>query len=250
MVPGFACAPNVWFKVHEPLSRSFQLHLVTVPGFGGTPRIEPPVSPKVRDALSDYCSGLEGAVLLGHSYGAFLALWTAARSSDAVSVLIAVDGLPYFPTVWDLGATPESLRDRAEQERNKMAAGPPQPKPGETYFDQNIIDPKDAAYMNETTPKSDPVAMGDIRYEILTTDIRAEMSNIRVPTLFIAAGQPWVKKPEDVQGVENFYRERMGDIEGAELVVAERSRHFVMIDDPDFFVGTLERLATRKAKHL
>lgn len=193
----------------------------------------------MRDALGQYCSGLEGPVLLGHSYGAFLALWTAARKSDAISGLIAVDGLPYFATLIDLDATPASMKERAERERSEFAAGQPAPAPGKSYFDQHVIDPADADYMNRTTPRSDPIAMGDVRYEGYTTDIRPEMPNIRVPTLFIAAGQPWVQTPEDVKSVEDYYLERMGEIVGLRLVVAERARHFVMIDDPDFFLKTV-----------
>jgi len=230
----------VWFKVRKSLSASYQLHLVTIAGFGGTAPVEAPVSEKARDALTKYCRGLHRPILLGHSYGAFLALWVAARSSVAIERVIAVDGLPYFPTVFDLGATPKSLRQQAEQQRQEIAGEPWSPQP---YFDEHIMDGDDAAYMTETTAHPDLAAAGDVRYETLTIDIRDEMPGIKCPVLSIAAGQPWLKSPEDVPGIEQFYRERLGDIEHLEVVVAERARHFVMIDDPDFFIETVTAFA-------
>lgn len=237
LVPGFACASNVWFRVRQQLAARYQLHLITVAGFGGTPSVVPPVSPKVRDELAAYCSALDRPTLIGHSYGGFLTLWTAAKASDALTSIVVVDGGPYFPTVFDLSATPDSLRDRAEVERRQMAAGrDPSEEPAETYFDQHIIEREHATYINETTPKPDPATTGDVWYEILTTDIRPEMPNIQVPCLYIAAGQPWIKSPEDVKGIEKFCRERLGEIPSLQLIVAERARHFVMIDDPEFFL--------------
>ncbi len=246
MVPGFACSPTVWFKVREPLAKNYELHVVTVPGFGGAPGVDPPVSPKVRDALADHCASLGGAVLLGHSYGAFLSLWTAARRPDAIRAVVAVDGLPYFPTLFDINATPEAMKSRAEKERAEMAAGSKEDlKPGPTYFDQHILDPEDAAYLNQSTPKPDPTAMGDVRYETLTTDIRPEMSRIKCPVHYIAAGLPWIKGPDDIPEIRDFYLQRIGEIAHFEFVIAKSARHFVMIDDPEFFLQEIERFITK-----
>lgn len=247
LIPGFACAPNVWFKVRESLARDFELHMITVPGFGGTPGVDPPVLPKLRDAIGEYCAALGDPVLLGHSLGGTLTLWIAARRF-AIRAAVVVDGLPYFPTVFDIDATPESMKDRAEALRDEISAEPASPKAGPTYFDQHIIDPKDAAFMNETTPKSDSKAMGNIAYEQFTTDFRSELHNIGVPTLIIGAGQPWIKSPDDVKGFVDWSRTRMGNIPDVELVVAERARHFIMIDDPDWFLETVKAFVAGAAR--
>lgn len=235
-MPGFACAPNVWFKVREPLSKRFELHLVTIPGFGGTLRVHAPVIPKVSDTLGNYCADLDGPVLLGHSFGGTLTFGVAARRSDVIRKAVVVDGLPYFATVFDVNATPDSMREQAARSRDEILNAPP-PTPGDkSYFDEHIIDPEDAAYMNETTPRSDRAAMADLRYEILTTDLRPEMPNIEVPVLVIGAGQPWIKSPEDLDGVRQWYLDRLGPIPDFELLIAEQARHFVMIDDPKWFL--------------
>ena len=83
--------------------------------------------------------------------------------------------------------------------------------------------------------------MGDIRYEILTTDIRPEMANIRCPVQYIAAGKPWIKAPDDVATLSEFYLDRIGDIADLEFVIAEKARHFVMVDDPEFFLEAVRR---------
>lgn len=249
MVPGFACSPAVWFKVRNALAVSYELHLVTVPGFGGTAPIDPPISPSVRDALADYCASLGGAVLLGHSYGAFLSLWTAARRPGVVAGVIAVDGLPYFPTIFDIDATPGTMREYAEKERTAIVAGPP-PGPDDepTYFDEHVIDPADASYLNKSVLTADPTTAGHVRYEMLTTDTRPEMSRIRCPVHYLAAGLPWLERPEDpaeLSVMREFYLRRLGAIADLDLVIAERARHFVMIDDPEFFLHQVDRFMTK-----
>lgn len=244
LVPGFACAPNVWFKVRESLSSEFELHLVTVPGFGGMSRVEAPVMPKVIEALGRYSSSLDNPVLIGHSFGGTLTLGVAARFPNVLKGGVVVDGLPYSPTVFDVNATVESMRERAEQLRDEILNASP-PVPGQpTYFDEHIMDPTDAAYMNETTPGADRSAMADMRFEGMTVDLRPEMPNIRAPVLVMGAGQPWLKSPGDLEGIRTWYLDRLVTIARLDLRIAERARHFVMIDDPDWFVSTLTEFIT------
>lgn len=246
LVHGFACAPNVWFKVRKRLSERFELHLVTLPGCGGAPKVNAPVMPKMIDAISQYCSSLDRPILIGHSIGGTLTLGVASQYPDAVKGAVVIDGLPYFATVFDVNATPDSMARRAEQSRDEIMNAPP-PTPGtRTYFDEHIVDPADAAYMNETTRPADRTTMAHLRFESLTTDLRPEMPNIKVPVLAIAAGQPWLKTAEDLAPIRQGSLDRLGEIADLELQIAERARHFVMIDDPDWFLGKVADFVARR----
>lgn len=139
---------------------------------------------------------------------------------------------------------PQRASHRAGQARVAAGGGDDRP-PRATYFDQHIIDPNDASYLNRACPKADAHAMGDIRYEILTTDIRPEMRDIRCPVQYIAAGKPWIKAPEDVASLTEFYLHRIGEIADLEFVIAEEARHFVMVDDPRFFLQVVHRFLAK-----
>jgi N-formylmaleamate deformylase len=239
LIPGLACGGKVWDSTVARYQKSHELHVLTLAGFAGVPAIDGPLLPTVRTELAAYIRehGLHKPVVVGHSLGGFLAMWLAATEPDLLGGIVAVDSLPFFAAIYDPNATEASAKPKAEMMRQMMLGATP-----EGFAAQNrmalmnmISDPKNiepiAAMGRATSPKAAATAV----YEAMTTDLRPLLPKVRVPALIVAAGagQPVAETTKD-------YETQLATLPGHRLVVAAKSRHFIMIDDPDFLFTQLD----------
>lgn len=87
--------PMIWERVREPLSHSFELFVVHLPGFGSSDPAPVPYSVRDHALLVQRILeslGLRDAVLAGISYGAQVAATLAAMAPERVSALVLVCG--------------------------------------------------------------------------------------------------------------------------------------------------------------
>src|SRR5262245_53160887 len=94
LVPGLSCDGRVWDATVAHYRERYQVHVLTLAGFGGVrPAIGAPFLPRVRADLARYIRDrrLDHPVLVGHSLGGFLAFWLAATEPDLVGAVVAVD---------------------------------------------------------------------------------------------------------------------------------------------------------------
>ncbi len=124
-IPGLASPGEVWADLAAELrDLGFQTRLLTLAGFAGIEAMNgDDFLPTVHQHLAAELAELgEPALVIGHSLGAFMALWLATTGSERLAGVIAVDGVPYLGALADAGATPESNRANAEQMAGFMAS--------------------------------------------------------------------------------------------------------------------------------
>lgn len=127
LIPGLMSDQRVWQQLATALKPNYQLHLINLAGFAGTPALSTPVKlTEVTAELADYIrhQQLQQPVLIGHSMGAFLAFQLASSYPQLTGKLIAVDGLPYLAPVFS--------RDSA----TTVAQMAPQAKMMQQYYQQ------------------------------------------------------------------------------------------------------------------
>jgi N-formylmaleamate deformylase len=246
LVPGLACGPDVWARTIEHLRGRHQVHAVSLAGFAGRPAVDGPLLARARAELAAHLAGLDRPVVVGHSLGGFLALWVAATAPDRVAAVVAVDGVPFLSALMDPAMTIERSRAPAEAIRDRMAGLAPA-----AFAAQNraalaamITDRAEVERIARTSGLSDPRTVGAAVHEIMTTDLREQVRAIRAPTLIIAAG---ALAPDDPARAELAarYQAQVAAIADHRVVVADRARHFVMLDDPAFFHGELDAVLAR-----
>lgn len=243
LIPGLSCGGDVWRGTVEALAADYDLHVVTLAGFAGQPPLagDEPFLRRVRDAIAAYVEDqeLERPTLVGHSLGGFLAYWVAGGYPDRVGAVVAVDGLPFLGALQDPAATPESLRAQAEQLRSMFAG-----MTAEQFRGQNemalrtmIRDTGEIARIAATGGGSDPATVGRAIAELMTVDLRADLAKVRVPILLFGAfgGLP---TEELRQTMADRYREQVAAAPDVRFVEAP-TLHFVMLDDPDFFLAQM-----------
>jgi pimeloyl-ACP methyl ester carboxylesterase len=249
LIHGMSCSADVWADVVQHYQDRYQIHLVTLAGFGNKETVEVPhLLEAVKDELIAYVrkNNLEKPVLMGHSMGGFLSYWAAADAPELFSRVIAVDGLPYFPamqglTVETAGAAVENMQ--ASMQRMDAAA--------HEQFQRQIV-----ASMIGTESKrekvvamslaSNPQMTGQAFREMYTTDLRAKVAAINVPVLVLGSWYGYrdfgVTREMTQKGVEA----QVASIAGARVAVADKALHFIFYDEPAWFFAQVDDFLKEK----
>jgi pimeloyl-ACP methyl ester carboxylesterase len=246
LIPGLATTGAVWDSTVARLEDRYELHTLTLAGFGGPQALGEPFLPRVAAALAEYVEEqrLVKPVLVGHSLGGFVAFMAASESPDAFAGVVAVDGVPFLPALANPGATPASQAQPAEDIKRLYRS-----MSREQYLTQTglalssmITAPADVERARTWASASDPSAVGVAVAEMMTTDLRDDAARITAPVLLVGA---LGAAPEAMR--ETFraaYRSQVAAVPRSSVAFAERARHFIMLDDPSFFFSTLESFLT------
>jgi pimeloyl-ACP methyl ester carboxylesterase len=239
LIPGLSCSPSVWEETMDALAAEFELHAVSLAGFAGSPAIDGPLLPRVRDELAAYVreQRLCRPALLGHSLGGFLAFWLEASEPELFGPMIAVDGVPFLPALGDPGTSEEAQRDGAERMRAMMASLSP-----EQFSMQNrlslqamITDPGEVERIAAVSARSVPIAVAQALYELMTTDLRDDVAAIEAPVLLIAPAPPG----DLGAALRVRYESQLHLIAEHQTLWIEGTRHFVMLDAKEPFLAAV-----------
>ncbi|HEX6630292.1 MAG TPA: alpha/beta hydrolase [Gemmatimonadaceae bacterium] len=252
LIPGLMSGGAVWDDVVARYRDRYELHVLTLAGFGGAPPLDPARAPRFlaaeRDAIIRYVRdrGLDHPVLVGHSLGGFLALWIAADAPDLVGPVVAVDGVPYLMTLGDSTMTPDRARPQAEAARAAYAAFTPAQVAVQTRFGAASMtrDTTRAATLEAWARASDPATIGRAVAEMMTTDLRDSVAAVRAPVLLVGAGNG--ATGDALDAVRATYERQLRRVPHARVAIAADARHFVMWDDPTFLLATMDDFLGRR----
>jgi pimeloyl-ACP methyl ester carboxylesterase len=224
-IPGLACPGEMWDDTVEHLGDGYQTHVLTLSGFAGRPRVSGPLSATVRKELVRYIRSrrLKDPIIVGHSLGGFIAYWLAATAPELVGGLVVVDAGP---------ALSDTDEDTAKELRSLWTAADDDDFENQikNVFDGMISDPKKLAPYMAAVAKSDRYAVGNAIYEVVTTDLRDDVSKIHAPVLVVLADG----------GLQNMLKSQVEPIANHEVKVIPHAHHFVMLDDPKAWFKVLD----------
>ncbi len=244
-IPGLMSSGEVWDATVARFADRYELHVVTLAGFGGVPAVPGPTfMSRARDALLAYVDErkLDRPVVVGHSLGGTLAFAMAAAAPNTLGGIMAVDGVPFISALSDSTATEDRMRLRVDPIRTMYAALSPAQLgvQARTSLPTLMRDTTHVARGVRWAEGSDPATVGQAMTEMMTTDLRGRLGAVRIPVVqMMAAGA--FPTPEFRTTMQQRYAAQLVTVPQAELVVAERAYHFIMLDDPAFFHATLER---------
>jgi pimeloyl-ACP methyl ester carboxylesterase len=224
-IPGLGCPGAMWDDTVAQLE-GVEAHVLTLSGFAGRPAFKGAPSANVRKEIVRYirANRLKSPVVVGHSMGGFIAYWVGATAPGLLGGVIVVDAGP-------------SLRDsdpmlgRALRNNWAQAGDDELPEMVRTAYSSMVADPKRIEPFIAQIARSDRQTIGDAIYELVTTDLRAQVAKITVPLLLVLADG----------GLQQRYTELAAPIPDHQIVVLPRTRHFVFLDDPDRFVREVQR---------
>ena len=251
LIPGLSSSPRVWESTIAAVP-DYRYHLVHVAGFAGKApggNATAPVLAPVAEEIARYIAEarLERPAVVGHSLGGSWAMMVAARHPDRVSRVMVVDMFPFMGAMFGgPSATPESLRAVAEQVRNGIATSTGDAR--RQQIERTIASMVRTEALHppavEDTLNSDPAVSGQAMAELITTDLRTELPNIRVPMTVLWV-QPPVAPVSEAQ-MAQFYR--MSYATAPQTVVKQipNSYHFIMWDAPEAFQAELRAFLTAR----
>ncbi len=249
LVPGLGSHPETWSIVKQSLAKDYRLHLVHVAGFAGRPAKGDPMqvlaNTKAEIIRHLDCQKVERAAYAGHSMGGFLGLMLGADHPDRITRVVVVDSLPFFPLIFNPGATLASTARIAEdarigvlaQDRDSFAEGQ------RRSVLSLVKTPAWQGRVADWSIASDRASFASAIHALMTTDMRPRLGEVKVPVRVIAAANPYAPRAR----VEPLYRTAYAGTPDMQLTIIDDSFHFIMFDQPEAFEAALRAGLTEEA---
>jgi pimeloyl-ACP methyl ester carboxylesterase len=246
-LPGLGCRAEVWRAAVERLSKRHLCVLVSIAGFGGLPADGPPDFERVKNAIVDAAvrEKWSSPVLVGHSFGGFLALSLAASHPDLFAKLVIVDAYPFPLGLMQPNLSPDSARQQALALKG-MTLG----QTDDAFREQqalmlqmSVSGVAQAKTVLEWMLASDRATLAQAQYEMLSSDLRAEIGKITAPVLVLGS---WVGRERlgfTREKVEQWLKQQYRALPRAAIAVSDHARHFVMLDDPAWLADRIARFS-------
>lgn len=234
--PGFACTGDVWKDVTRELAKRYECHVFTFAGFGGVPAIGTPWLPKIKDAVIQYVHDrkLQQAIIIGHSLGGTLGLWLAASEPALFKKIIVVDALPCMGAIMmpnykasDIVYDNPYSKKLLEMDSAAFRAMAAQ----QTAF--MMLNKEKQAQVVDWIMMTDRKTYVYGFVDLLKLDLREDLARIKIPVIVLAATNP------DKATVEKTYNDQYARLSGKVFYYAENSAHFIMYDQPQWFLSKI-----------
>lgn len=249
LVPGLGSSPETWDGVKQSLARDYRLHLVHVAGFAGRPaqgdpaRVLENTEAEIIRHLD--CQKVPSALYAGHSLGGFLGLMLGADHPDRITRVVVVDSLPFFPLIYNPGATVAGTRRIAEDTRVGLLA-----LDRDSFAESQrrgvmslVQKPADQTRVADWSIASDRASFANAIHALMTTDMRPRLGGVKVPVRVIAAANPYAPRTR----VEPLFAAAYAGTPDFQLTIVEDSFHFIMFDQPEAFEQALRAGLTADA---
>ena len=255
LIPGLSSTRDVWSAAAATLKANHRVHLVQIKGFGepAGPNVSGPVLAPFVEELAQYirATGIRKPAIVGHSMGGLAALMLGADSPDLAGKILVVDAFPFIGPVFGAKDVAE-ITPRAEQMRSMLLANADKVKPDfAAKADCAPSSSQPAALMGNMTNSvfgqcmmkhgataSDLRVVAQAMYDDMVTDMRPRLKDITVPvTVFYAQDDRLIGATDAAKPYGDAY----AGGRKLKLVPATGSFHFVMQDQPEWFVAELRR---------
>ncbi len=250
MIPGLNSGADTWRDTCAELQKDHvQCHIVNLPGFAGlapSPTAQAAFLNSMRDRLLAYTKArhLKRPVVVGHSLGGALALEMAIAAPDAVGPMVIVDALPFFPAAGNSAATIESTRPMADGMRTQMRASDDATylKGAEAAVVAMAHDRARVDTLKGWGRTSDRATTTQAMYEMMTTDLRPQLSKIHTPTRILGSWAAYKPYGSTKDSTAATFRAQYAGLTGVEIKMSEGGYHFLMWDDPTFVQSNIREV--------
>lgn len=240
LLPGMASTSAVWEKVLPALERRYDLHLVTVRGFGeyeagdnASGLISAPAADEVRRYVQE--QGLQRPALIGHSMGGQMALRIAADGGEEIGRVMVVDSSPFFPALIDRGMSVGDVEPFARLAFQIVSMlGDEVLRSRAPNMGLDLSGAAGSVFDGLGWQGGDRRVLAQSLYEVLTTDLRHRLPEIVAPVTVVYGWSDDSQNPR--AQVDGAFRYSFMNLRApARFVRMTGAEHMVMIDTPRQF---------------
>lgn len=247
LVHGFGCDQTVWRRVTPALHERHRLLLMDLAGYGGSPPSSydfdrhDTLRGHAQDLLEvAQASGLERPVLVGHSVGAMAAVVASVMRPSAFRALVLVAPSPSFVDHGDYrgGLSREAIDEVLQSLDSDYLAWADHMAPAvmgagtSQELKQELV---------ESFRRAHPALAPHFARVAFLSDIRDELSKVRVPTLLLQSSDD----PLAPVTVGEYMAQR---IPGSELRVLKAEGHLPHMTAPAEVAAAIEAFVSRLAR--
>jgi len=239
LLPGLGCPAAVYAGLAAALAPAYRCHVLQVPGFAG-------LGTAGSEAVEDWPlevqryleeQHLSAVTLIGHSFGGWLALQTAART-PAVSRLVVIDAAPFSAGLFQ-ECSPQQAAAQAAQLPGLLAnLSVEQYRAWQAQrLALMVADPASGERVLEWFCATPRPLLANLSAALAGSDLRPLLPGIKAATLVLGSWTMGRLFGLDRAGVEKRLQEQYNGLHGCVIHMADRAGHFIMLDEP----GWLER---------
>lgn len=237
-LPGFGCPGRIWKETAAFLGKGYSSHFVTYAGFDGTTAIDTPWYAAVRDGLVDYIKSkeLKKVYVVGHSMGGNLATDLAALLPDRVTKVVLVDAIPCMREVMMPGVKAEQIQYISPYNKQLLEMQTEPFKKMAAAMSSNMTTSKEKAdSITSWMLKADRKVYVFGYTDLLKLDLRPVLASVKAPVLILGAGFP------NREMIEKNYNKQYEALSNKEILIAEKSRHFIMFDEFEWMARSIQQ---------
>lgn len=245
LIPGMTCSSAVWDSTATHLGGRFRLHLIQVDGFAGTQAMANAYGPVVQptvDAIDDYikANNLKSPKVIGHSLGGTMGMMLALQHPGDVGALMIVDALPFSGEMLGYDDVTKVRKKAARMRENTLKESEEHHARGEKKFLRILVkSPAGREMATQWAVASDKAVVAQASYDDLTTDLRPELPNLKIPVTVLYAWDP--KSPYSQVQTDWFVQHNYAALPDKTLARIDDSYHFIMLDQPGVFFAHVDK---------
>lgn len=239
-IPGLNSGKETFTETCSYFQPNYQCHLIQLPGFAGLApqKDDADFLNTRRDAIIHYLQKqASGKVtLVGHSLGGTLSLMIALKAPELVDKLVIVDALPFYPAIQNPALTADLTRPQAEQMRAMMN------NQSDADYQTNALanlqgmsnNPASMRLLGEWSKTSDRATATQAMIELMTTDLRKDIANIKQPTLVLGAWAAYKNYGSTKESTTAIFKQQYAELPQAIISLSDTAYHFITWDDGDW----------------
>jgi pimeloyl-ACP methyl ester carboxylesterase len=244
LIPGLATSSAVWDATASHLENHFRLHIIQVAGFAGSPpqaNAQGSVIQPTVDAIDTYIktNKLQAPRVIGHSLGGLMGSMLALQHPEDVDRLMIVDSLPFFGAIFGMKDTAAATPQAAAMRDSILAQTQEDYAKSETAFMHTLVkSPDGCKQATKWAIASDKSVVARAMYDDMTTDIRLQLTKIKIPVTML---YPWDAMSGFPQAAtDRLYHENYAALPDKKIVRIDDSFHFIMLDQPEKFAAQVD----------
>ncbi len=244
IIPGLG-GVEVWKNAIQTFSTNHTCYVVSIKGIAGDKN---PIQPNLDNILKDIIDYIQkqkilNPVLMGHSFGGFVAEQLAINNPSTFKKLVLIDAYPFSMVIYSPDFTVETGNKQAEMFKNQMI--------GLTDKDYSnvwaqktknmVTDSIIRKSVCKTIINSERSYIIEAQKLILTTDLREKIKEVKCPILVLTSSYIFKKVGLTDEQIKQRTSEQFKDNKDCNILINNNAKHFIMQDSKDWFIENLNK---------